>query len=241
VKIVAIVQARMGSSRLPGKVLQDLAGQSMLFRVVNRLRASRLIDEIVVATTRDVKDDAIVEECGRCSVSFSRGDENDVLDRYYRAAQSNGADVVVRITSDCPLIDPTVTDKTIQAFLKERPDFASNAIIRTYPRGLDTEVISCTAIARAWQEARQPYEREHVTPYIIEHPAQFRLLSVTGNEDFSCYRWTVDTPEDLAFVRAIYSRFRSADIFSWHEVLELLEREPGLIDLNRLVVQKALH
>ena len=240
-KVVAIVQARMGSSRLPGKVLQDLAGQTMLSRVVNRMRGSRLIDEVVVATTRHAKDDAIVEECGRCSVLFWRGDEKDVLDRYFRAAEWRGTDVVVRITSDCPLIDPEITDKTIQAFLHERPDYASNTLVRAYPRGLDTEVISCTALTRAWQEARQPYQREHVTPYIIEHPSQFRLLSVTGDHDFSAHRWTVDTPEDLAFVRAVYSRIPSDGVFSWREVLKLLEREPALANLNRSVVQKAMH
>ena len=239
-KIVAIVQARMGSSRLPGKVLQDLGGQSMLSRVVTRLRASRLIGEIVVATTSHSKDDSIVEECSRYSVPFSRGDEDDVLDRYYRAAESNEADIVVRITSDCPLIDPTVTDKTIQDFLQARPDYASNTINRTYPRGLDTEVISWNALARAWREARVPYEREHVTPYIIEHRKEFKLLAVTGDQDYSSYRWTVDTPEDLAFVRAVYSRFLMEALFSWRDVLDLLEREPELADLNRSVVQKAV-
>jgi spore coat polysaccharide biosynthesis protein SpsF len=241
VKVVAVVQARMGSTRLPRKVLQDLAGHSMLSRVVIRLRASRLIDEVVVATTCHAKDDAIVEECLRCSVSFSRGDENDVLDRYFRAAESSRADVVVRITSDCPLIDPEITDTTIQAFLQERLDYASNTLVRTYPRGLDTEVISRTALTLAWQEARQPYEREHVTPYIIEHPAKFRLLSVTGDQDYSSHRWTVDTPEDLALIRAIYSRLPCDKVFSWRDVLKLLEREPALADLNRSVVQKAVH
>jgi spore coat polysaccharide biosynthesis protein SpsF len=212
----------------------------MLSRVVDRLRASHLINDIVVATTCDVKDDAIVEECSRCFVSFSRGDESDVLDRYYRAAKSNQADIVVRITSDCPLIDPTVTDKIIQAFLQERPDYASNTITRTYPRGLDTEVIACNALARAWQQAGQPYEREHVTPYIIENPAKFKLLSVTGDHDCSGYRWTVDTPEDLAFVRSIYSRFSTQAQFSWRDVLDLVEREPELADLNRSIVQKAI-
>jgi spore coat polysaccharide biosynthesis protein SpsF len=230
----------MGSTRLPGKVLQDLAGQSMLSRVVTRLRASELIDDIVVATTRHPKDDAIIEECGRLSVSFARGDENDVLDRYLHAAESTRADVVARITSDCPLIDPEVTDKTIGAFLREQPDYASNTLVRTYPRGLDTEVISRTALTRAWQEARQPYEREHVTPYIVEHPSQFKLMSVAEGEDYSAHRWTVDTPEDLGFVRMVYSRFHRDEIFSWRDVLKLLEREPALTDLNRSVVQKAI-
>jgi len=240
VKVVGIVQARMGSSRLSGKVLEDLAGRSMLSRVLSRLRNSQLIDSLVVATTTLAKDEAIVEECQRSGVSSYRGDEHDVLARYFMAAEFSEADVVVRITSDCPLIDSEVTDTTIRAFLREQPDYASNTLVRTYPRGLDTEVISRDALARTWREARHPHEREHVTPYIIEHPTRFELLSVAGDQDYSAYRWTVDTPEDLAFVRAVYSRFPSEEMFSWQDVLKLLEREPALVELNRAVMQKAV-
>ena len=141
-KIVAIIQARMGSTRLPGKVLKDLEGETVLARVVTRLRRARRIDELLVATTDRAMDDAIVEECQRCSVPVFRGDQDDVLDRYFRAAQAAKAKIVVRITSDCPLIDPDITDKTIAAFLESRVDYASNALVRTYPRGLDTEVMS---------------------------------------------------------------------------------------------------
>jgi spore coat polysaccharide biosynthesis protein SpsF len=239
-RVVAIIQARTGSARLPGKVLQDIAGQSMLARVVNRVRRARLIDEVLVATTDQPADDAVVQECKRCSVAVFRGDEDDVLDRYFRAAQLTRAEVLVRITSDCPLIDPEVVDKTVQAFLDVRPDYASNVVVRTYPRGLDTEVVSLPALERAWRLARQSYERTHVTPYIYDHPAEFKIVSVTAPEDYSRYRWTVDTAEDLEFVRAIYTRlkdenFRSPDVF------ELLEREPLLLDINREVAQKAVH
>lgn len=240
-KVVAIVQARMGSTRLPGKVLKDLAGETMLARVVGRLRHANQVNEVLVATTGHPDDDAIVDECHRLSVVVSRGDQDDVLDRYFKAAQFAGADVVVRITSDCPLIDPEITDKTIQSFLDIGPDYAANTIVRTYPRGLDTEVISINALARAWQEARHAYEREHVTPYIIEHPDMFKLLSVTGDRDYSAHRWTVDTPDDLEFVRAVYDRLRSEGMFSWREVLDLLNREPELLDLNGHVMQRPLH
>jgi len=240
-KVVAIIQARMGSTRLPGKVLKDLGGQSVLARVVARLRRSRLIHELLVATTDLPADDAIVAECNCLSVQAFRGDQDDVLDRYFRAAQSVEADLVVRITSDCPLIDQEITDKTVAAFLQAQPDYASNALTRTYPRGLDTEVISFKALARAWHEARKPYEREHVTPFIYEHPDEFKVLSVTGDEDLSGNRWTVDTAEDMEFVRAIYSRFQASDAFSWRDVIDLLRREPQLAELNREVVQKALH
>jgi spore coat polysaccharide biosynthesis protein SpsF len=245
-KIVAMIQARTGSTRLPGKVLKDIEGETMLARVVQRVRRAKQIQEFLIATTDRPADDAILEECKRLAVKVSRGDQDDVLDRYYRAAQLAKADVVVRITSDCPLIDPEVIDKTVAAFLEAKPDYASNALERTYPRGLDTEVMSFTALSRAWQEARKPYERAHVTPYLYEHPDKFKLLSVTGAADFSSHRWTVDTAEDLEFVRTIYARFKanaefSGREFSGRDVLDLLEREPQLAEINRSVLQKSLH
>lgn len=240
-RVVAIIQARMGSTRLPGKVLRDLAGETMLARVINRLRATNLINEVAVATTNLPVDNAIVDECRRYGAPVVVGDQEDVLDRYFQAAQLAKADVVVRITSDCPLIDPEITEKTIRAFLEKQPDYASNTIVRTYPRGLDTEVICLKALSRAWTEARKPYEREHVTPYLLEHPSEFVLLAVTGDVDYSGFRWTVDTPEDLEFVRAIYSRMGRTTAFSWRDVLDLLDREPELLELNRSVTQKPIH
>lgn len=239
-KIVAIIQARMGSTRLPGKVLKDLEGQTVLARVVERVRRARLIDDLLVATTDKRGDNAIVEECQRYHVKVFRGDEEDVLDRYCRAAQFVGAEIVVRITADCPLIDPEIIDLTIAAFLTKHPDYASNALVRTYPRGLDTEVFSMGALERAWREAPTPYQRAHVTPYIYEHPEAFKVLPVTGDGDFSFHRWTVDTAEDLEFARAIYERFEGKP-FQWREVLRLLDREPELMEINRSVLQKALH
>src|SRR4030081_1777500 len=175
----------MCSTRLPGKVLLDLAGASVLSRVLERVRRTNSIDEVLVATTDRPSDDVIVQECLRYQIPIFRGQEEDVLDRYYRAAVSAKADVVVRITSDCPLIDPEVTGKTVQAFLEERPDYASNCLVRTYPRGLDTEVVTVRALERAWREAAKPHQREHVTPYIYGNPGEFRLLSVTGEADYS--------------------------------------------------------
>ncbi len=240
-RVVAIIQARMGSTRLPGKVLRELSGETMLTRVVKRVRCAKLIDEVLVATTERASDDAIVAECRRSAVSFFRGDQDDVLDRYFKAAQSADAEIVVRITSDCPLIDPEITGKTIQAFIDKSPDYASNTILRTYPRGLDTEVVSMTALRRAWQKAQQAYEREHVTPYIFEHPTEFTCLPVVGDQDFSAHRWTVDTPEDFAFVKAIYDRLKGEGESSWREVLNVLDREPELLELNRSIVQKSVH
>jgi spore coat polysaccharide biosynthesis protein SpsF len=241
VKVVAIIQARMGSTRLPGKVLKDLGGETILAQVVTRARRARLLDQVLVATSVRPIDELIVRECERLSVAYFCGDEVDVLDRYFQAAQLAKADIVVRITSDCPLIDPEVTDKTIRAFLETSPDYASNTMVRTYPRGLDTEVMSLKALARAWEKAREPYEREHVTPYLVEHPSEFVLQSVTGDEDYSQHRWTVDTPQDYEFAKAVYNRLGAKTLFSWRDVLDLLDHAPDLLELNRSVSQKPLH
>jgi spore coat polysaccharide biosynthesis protein SpsF len=238
---VAIVQARMGSTRLPGKVLMDLGSTTVLGRVVRRLRRAGLIDEIVVATTNSAEDDAIVRECRSLAVACLRGSECDVLDRYYMVAKACAAEAVVRITSDCPVIDPELVDETIRAFREQAGDYASNTLDPTYPRGLDAEVLTVAALGRAWREARQPYEREHVTPYFYEHPELFRLVSVKGDEDYSHCRWTLDTAEDFEFLRTIYERFDNRDAFHWRDVLRLMQIEPQLAQLNAHVVQKELH
>ena len=239
-KTVAIIQARMGSTRLPGKVLMDLGGETVLSRVARRLGQAGQIDEIVIATTTARRDNAIVEECSRLGVPYFRGSEQDVLDRYHGAAWQAGAGAVVRITSDCPLIEPALVDKTIQLFFDRHADYASNVMPRTYPRGLDTEVFSVTALERAWREADAPHQREHVTPYFYEHPELFRLASQQGDRDYSRYRWTLDTAEDLELIRTIVDRFNDRDDFNWHEVIALMEREPELVRLNAHVIQKAV-
>jgi spore coat polysaccharide biosynthesis protein SpsF len=237
---LAIIQARMGSTRLPGKVLLDLGGATVLARVVRRLERSQQISQIVVATTTARADEAIVNECERLRVSSFRGSEGDVLDRYYQAARLYSADTVVRITADCPLIDPALVDETIRVFKDGRADYASDVLPRTYPRGLDSEVFTSVALERAWREAREPHEKEHVTPYLYEHPEIFRLASARGDVDYSHYRWTLDTPEDLILLRAIYSRFDNRDDFHWQDVIALMEREPELAELNSQVLQKSL-
>jgi spore coat polysaccharide biosynthesis protein SpsF len=239
-KIVAVVQARMGSTRLPNKVLKDLGGASVLDRVLHRLRRSRLIAYIVVATTVEPRDNALVEHCEQNAISVFRGSEEDVLDRYYRAARQTHADVVIRITSDCPLIDPEVTDATIQAFLDQQVDYCNNVRVRTYPRGLDTEVMTLKALERAWREAEKQYQREHVTPYIYENPSKFKLHAIENDVDYSHHRWTLDTQEDLVLLQAIYTCFGGRDDFSWREVLEVVEKDPSLADINRHITQKAV-
>jgi spore coat polysaccharide biosynthesis protein SpsF len=239
--ILAIIQARMGSTRLTGKVLKDLGGDTVLARVVRRVERSEEIGRVVVATSDASSDDVIVEECARLGVDCFRGSENDVLDRYYRAATSLRADVIVRITSDCPAIDAEIVDKTILAFREAGADYASNALERTYPRGLDNEVMSLVTLERCWREARHPYQRVHVTPYVYENPSRFRMVSVKGEADYSRHRWTLDTPDDLDFLRALYGRLGNRDDFSWREALAVVEREPGLAEMNRHIAQKALH
>jgi spore coat polysaccharide biosynthesis protein SpsF len=240
-KISAIIQARMGSTRLPGKVLIDLAGMTVLARVVRGLRRAKLIHEVIVATTDVESDDSIARECQHLGVPCFRGSELDVLDRYYQSAKAFGAEAVVRVTSDCPLIDPRLVAETIAIFQADEADYASNVIPRTYPRGLDTEAFTAAALERAWLEAKEPHQREHVTPYFYEHPELFRMASATADADYSRYRWTLDTSEDLELIRAIYSRFDNCDDFDWKEVLALMEREPDLADLNSRIVQKAVY
>jgi spore coat polysaccharide biosynthesis protein SpsF len=237
---LAIIQARMGSTRLPGKVLLDLGGATVLTRVVRRLQRSQQINRIVVATTTAPADEAIVSECESLQVSCFRGSEDDVLDRYYQAARLYSGGAVVRITADCPLIDPTLVDETIRVFKDERADYASDVLPRSYPRGLDSEVFTSAALERAWREAREPYQREHVTPYLYEHPEIFRLASARGGKDYTHYRWTLDTPEDLELLRAFYSRFDNRDDFRWQDVIALMAREPELAELNSQVLQKSL-
>lgn len=233
----------MGSARLPGKVLRDLAGEPMLARVVDRARRTGAVDDLVVATPTTPADDAIATLCAERGWSCFRGSESDVLDRYYRAAVEHRADVVVRITSDCPLIDPTISSVVVREFLDRQPgvDYASNAVPRrTFPVGLDTEVMRFESLERAWREDRDPAWREHVTPYIHRNPGRFRLHAVSHEVDYSFMRWTVDTAEDLAFVRAVYERFGGRDDFAWQEVIALLEREGALLEINRGVKEKVL-
>lgn len=239
-KIVAIIQARMGSSRLPGKALKDINGRSMLARVVRRAGRSSLIDRVVVATTDKKSDDAIVNECKNIGISVFRGSEDDVLDRYYQAARAFYAEGVVRITSDCPLVDPGIIDLVIQAFLDNDVDYASNTLEGTYPRGLDVEVFKFDALQRAWNKATEAFEHVHVTPYIYLHPEQFKVLSVTSDEKLVGYRWTVDTQEDLNLIRTIYKKMDDDDYFSWRDVMGLFEDEPDLAEINRHIRQKSL-
>lgn len=238
--VVAIVQAHMGSTRLPGKVLRDIGGQTMLAWVVRRSQRASLLNEVTVACSTLPDDDAIVEECSRLGVRCYRGSDGDVLDRFHGAALAFGADSVVRITSDCPLIEPEVVDKVIAVFLRSGADYASNTIDRSYPRGLDTEAFKKSCLDRAWSEAHEPHQRAHVTPYFYEMPELFKNVQVRGEVDISHLRWTVDTKEDYDFVSAIYSHLSNQEDFTWRDVLALIHARPNLGIINQHVQHKTL-
>lgn len=232
----------MGSTRLPGKVLADLAGAPMLARVVERARRARLVELVAVATSIDPADDPIAALCRERGFTFTRGSATDVLDRFYHAAVTLSADVVVRLTGDCPLMDPSLIDEAAEAFLQADPafDLVANRLPegRDVPIGLDVEVCSMEALTRAWREADQPHQREHVLPYLYEVPGRFRVRLLRRQPSFGTLRWTVDTQQDLEAVRQIYARFPGRDDFSWLEVLEVYERDPALREINSAVRHK---
>lgn len=244
--IAAIIQARVGSTRLPGKVLRPLCGKTILAHVIDRVRASDAIDAIVVATTDRPADDAIDALVPPLGATLFRGSEEDVLARLYFAGRAAKADTIVRVTADCPLFDGHLLHAMIEDFTSQRRrgapvDYLSNTLNRTYPRGLDAEIIDFAALERAHREAKQPFEREHVTPYIYGHPEWFALRSYTGTSDLSRQRWTLDTEEDWRLIEAIYAALYRADrLFGTQDILDLLEREPALVALNAHIVQKAI-
>jgi glutamate-1-semialdehyde aminotransferase/spore coat polysaccharide biosynthesis protein SpsF (cytidylyltransferase family)/predicted dehydrogenase len=234
--VVAIIQARMGSSRLPGKSLAEIEKRPMLWHVVQRVKRATMVDRVVVATSTASADDAIEKMCIENGIPCYRGSENDVLDRYYGAARAEKASQVVRITADCPLIDPEVIDRVVSRFQSGDLDYASNAMVRTYPDGLDTEIFTFSALQKAWHEARKPSEREHVTPYL--RSGKFRTANLENTSKFShlhC-RWTVDERADLEFVRAVYRSFRDRDSFFMEDILQLLRDQPEIERLNSQIV-----
>ena len=210
---LAILQARMSSSRLPGKVLSPLFGEPMIFRQIERLARARRIDRLVVATSTDGSDDALAEACAARGVAVFRGSLDDVLDRFAGALDLfPEAKTVIRVTADCPLADWTVVDEVIAHLEATGADYASNTPAeRTYPHGLDVEVMRREALLDAWREGRDPYEREHVTPYIYRRPETYRLQFVSRTPSLAHLRWTVDYPADLEFVRDVYARLYPAD------------------------------
>jgi spore coat polysaccharide biosynthesis protein SpsF len=240
-KAVAIIQARMRSTRLPGKVLKDLAGEPMLARVVERVRRAETLDEVVVATPDTADDDAIEDLCSRRGWPCFRGSEGDVLDRYYRAAAQFHADAIVRITSDCPLIDPHLIDEHVNRLIARwgEVDFVTNMVKQTFPLGLAVEAMPADVLARMKRMSKTDTLKEHVTTLAYVEPSWFQIDHILHAVDLSHLRWTVDTQEDLALVRLIFQHF-GHDRFTWEGVLPLLEAHPEWCEINRNIPQKTL-
>lgn len=239
---VAIIQARMGSTRLPGKIMKTINGKTVLRHVIERVQQIKNIDEIIIATTSLASDAVVAAEAVKCGVKYFRGSENDVLERYYLAAKENKADIVVRITSDCPLIDPQVTDEIISFFKREHYDIVTNAgsdlSCRTYPRGLDTEVFLFNRLENAYTQADKAYQREHVTPYIYETS---RTYYYKNPVNYSFYRWTLDTEEDFMLINEIYRHlYQDKHDFYLADIVKLLEQHPELAKINAHIEQKKL-
>ncbi len=236
--IVAIVQARVSSTRLPGKVLKPILGRPMLELQLERLSRMTSADRLLVATSDHRSDDQLTTLCRQNAMPCFRGSLDDVLDRYYQAALEAEAEHVIRLTGDCPLADPVLIDTIVQSYGQTDRDYVSNTVQPSYPDGLDVEVFSFRALKMAWKEARMPSQREHVTPFIRQQPDRFKVANHSGNQDLSHMRWTVDEPEDFEMVREIYETLYPANpAFTTDDILQLLSQRPELADRNAHLVR----
>ncbi len=216
----------------------------MLERMVERVSKAKLVNRVVVATTVDPSDDEIEHFCKVYGIEVTRGSLHDVLDRYYQAAKQYKAQIVVRLTGDCPLVDPALIDDVVRALVQNNADFACNRLpppfSRTFPIGLDVEAATFAALETAWKEAKEKHEREHVMPYLYEVAGRFKVIQLNYSEDLGALRWTLDTPEDLDFLHAVYEKLDNRNDFTWLEVLRLVRNHPELISLNSGVVHKTM-
>jgi spore coat polysaccharide biosynthesis protein SpsF len=230
---LAILQARMSSTRLPGKVMEPILGRPMIERQIERLVRCKRVDQLIVATSNHQEDDVLETLCHRLGVPCFRGDLENVLDRFYEAAKPYHPKHVVRLTADCPLTDPCLIDELINFYLDSQCDYASNCQEPTLPDGLDAEIFSFAALAQAWKEAVLPSHLEHVTSFIRSHPDRFKIGHYRYHKDLSDLRWTVDEPEDLQFAIKVYEKLYPADAkFRTEDILALLEREPEIMEIN---------
>jgi spore coat polysaccharide biosynthesis protein SpsF len=239
--IVAIVQARMGSSRLPGKILMDFCGKPSLLQLYDRLKRSAEIDKIVIATSANSINDPVRQLCKEHNIRCFSGSEDDVLERFYLAAKETGAtcgDTLIRITGDCPLIDFELVDKVIECYKHSEADYACNSILPTFPDGLDCEVFDFSSIEIAYKEATLKSEREHVTLFIRNHPERFKLVNYANDIDYSYMRWTLDQMEDYIFINNIYeSLYPTNPAFVMDDIIELLEKNPKMLEINSMYVR----
>jgi spore coat polysaccharide biosynthesis protein SpsF len=240
--VVAIIQARLGSTRLPGKVFADLAGKPLIWHVVNRLNYSKKINSIVLATTNCPADDALEKWALSESVPVFRGSENNVLERFYLAAKQYSADIIVRITADDPFKDPTIIDKVIDTLIVEKLDFAYNNCPPTFPEGLDTEVFTFNALEKAYFQTIDEYEKEHVTQHFYRHADAFKQLNLSNETNLSHLRWTIDTKPDYEMARQIYDvLYKKETIFLMNDILHLLNDRPDISEINREVVRSDMY
>lgn len=243
-KIVTIVQARMSSTRLPGKIFLPVLQKPLLVRMLERVQNAKLIGELVVATSTNSDDDQIEELCSKENIKCFRGHLSDLLDRHYQTAKKFDADAVVKIPSDCPLIDPKIIDRVLQFFIdnSNQFDFVSNLHPATYPDGNDVEIMSFSAIEKAWKEAAKDFEREHTTPYIWENPDKFRIGNVvweTGQDFSTTHRWTIDFEEDYLFIKKIYEELYPLNPkFDLNDILTLLKQKPEIASINKKYLGK---
>lgn len=231
--IGCIIQARMGSTRLPGKIMMSVDNSNpVIWYVTNQLKYSKFCEKLVIATTTLVEDDTVVDFARRNSIQYFRGSSEDCLDRYYQCAKSFTISTIVRITCDNPLIDPTLVDDAVKLFDDGDYDYVTNCKPRTFPQGTEVEVFSFNALKKAWEEASKPSEREHVTPYFYNNPGKFRIFNITNQKNISNLRWTVDRIEDLEFVRTLVLRIKKSPILM-KDILQILENEPDLANINK--------
>ena len=236
--ILGIVQARMGSTRLPGKVLKPILGRPLLSYMTERLQAAKRLDRFIIATGDTPENQPIIDFCKKNYIDYFAGSEEDVLDRYYQAAKRYNANTIVRMTGDCPLIDPTIVDKTIQFFLDNRFDYAGTGIEPTYPDGLNVEVFSMAALETSWREATRIPHREHVTLFIKDNPQRFRIGRAKNDIDLSSHRWCVDNPEDFEFITQIITHlYPHKRLFLMADVLDLLQQKPELQKINQHIAR----
>ncbi len=236
--IIAVVQARISSTRLPGKVLKKIERKTVLEHVINRVKAAKNLDDVIVATTVKKEDLEIVQLCAKLGISVFCGSEDDVLDRYYQTARLFKANHIVRITSDCPLIDPQVIEEVIELYFKEKADYAANTMPETFPDGLDTEVFSFNTLKIAWENAKLFSEREHVTPYIRKNTNIFKLVNLKCNFSLNNKRWTIDEPKDFEFIKIIYKNlYHKNALFGMKAILNLLKKHPEIEEINKNIIR----
>ncbi len=239
-KAGVIIQARVGSNRLPGKVLLKLADKTVLEHVILRAKKAEAVTEVIVATTEKKGDDAVADTAKSCGAKVYRGSEQDVLDRYFQAAKIFGFKDIIRITADCPVIDPKLIDKVVEKYFQTRADYCSNTLVPTFPDGEDIEIFSFAALSKAWQEARLPSEREHVTPYLKKNKSLFKAVSFEAEPGYAGKRWTLDEDDDYRFLKNIFEELYSKDpFFGIQKILDYLKRHPEVEAINSGIIRDA--